>query len=528
LVEFRILGPLEVTRDRRPVKLSGARPRAVLALLLLHANRPLSADRLVDELWGADPPASARSIVHNAVSELRKTLGGASPRPLLETLPAGYVLNVPAGACDLDRFETLIAHARDHLGSDDATRASQVLREALALWRGDALADFTYEPFAAAAIARLGELRLLALELRIEADLQAGGAADLIAELQTLVVHHPVRERLRCLLMLALYRSGRQVESLQQARSWRRTLVDDLGIDPGPAVQQLEQRILRQDRDLDGSGHDAAPSTPGQTVLLAVAQAAELAPALATCEPLARSPHDLVIAQTVSTTGQLRAVAADLELAATGARAHGLTVRTAAFASDDPGRDLSLLARDLDVALLLQVVSEAGWTAHIDGLLRTAQSDVGLVRAGAERDRGAVLAAFGGSDHDWAAVEIAAWWASAWGAPLELFGTKPDAKRGASRLLATASLVVQRFVGIPVTPVLGPPGAAGLAEAGADARLVVVGVSERWQSEGAGDVRRQLLGLLEPTVVLVRRGLRPGALAPADSLTRFTWSLGGR
>ena len=243
VLEFRILGSLEVLDEGRPVALSGQKQRALLALLLLRANDVVPAERLVDLLWGESPPRTALTSLQNFVSQLRKALGS----DVLETRAPGYRLRLEPEQLDLARFEGLVRRARE---SDLVDRA-RVLREALALWRGTPLADFAYEPWAQDEIRRLEELRLGALEERNASELELDRHAELISELEALVAEHPQRERLRGQLMLALYRSGRQAEALQAYQDARRTLVDELGIEPGPELQRLNASILRQESSLE-------------------------------------------------------------------------------------------------------------------------------------------------------------------------------------------------------------------------------------------------------------------------------------
>ena len=247
-MDFRILGPLEVREGEREVPLGRGKQRALLALLLLHRDQAISTDRIADELWGERPPPTAAKIVQNHVLQLRRALeDGGSAGADLVTRGHGYMLRVERGKLDLDTFQQLVEAGERALGSGQAAAAAETLREALALWRGPPLADFAYEPFAQAAIARLEELRLAALERRIEADLALGRHADVVGELKELVSAHPLREGFRAQLMLALYRSGRQAEALEVYRDARRSLVEELGIDPSPALQELEQAILRQE-----------------------------------------------------------------------------------------------------------------------------------------------------------------------------------------------------------------------------------------------------------------------------------------
>jgi DNA-binding SARP family transcriptional activator/tetratricopeptide (TPR) repeat protein len=255
-VQFRILGPLEVLERDVARPLGGAKQRAVLAILILHRGELLSGERLVDELWGERPPATAAKTLQGYISRLRKTLGD----DVLHTHGHGYVLKFAAGQLDLDQFERLAGEGRDAACAGDAGTAAERLSSALDLWRGPPLADFTYEPFAQAEIARLEGARLTALEDRIEADMGLARHGQLVAELEALVREHPLRERLRAQLMLALYRSGRQADALDCYRVSRRTLINELGIEPGRALQELEAAILRHDVALD-SPAGTSPAT---------------------------------------------------------------------------------------------------------------------------------------------------------------------------------------------------------------------------------------------------------------------------
>jgi YVTN family beta-propeller protein len=247
MIEFRILGPLEAEDEGRLVPLGGIRQRAVLAILLLHRGEVVSVDRLVDELWGEQPPDTATKTVQVYVSRLRKELG----QGVVLTRGGGYVLDIEPDQLDAERFQHLTAEGRDALERGEARSAGELLRQALDLWRGPPLADLAYEPFAHSHIARLEELRLVALEHRIEADLALGNHAALIPELETLVREHPARERLRGQLILALYRSGRQTDALASYRDARRALIDELGLEPSRELRELERAILAQDPAID-------------------------------------------------------------------------------------------------------------------------------------------------------------------------------------------------------------------------------------------------------------------------------------
>jgi YVTN family beta-propeller protein len=240
-MEFRILGPLEVWEGGRELELGAGRQRALLALLLLHANEVVSAERLIDELWGEQPPPSASKVVQGYVSQLRRVL----PAATIDTRAPGYLLR--ARTTDAAEFEELLALA----GEQRAPDAARTLRAALELWRGPPFAGLEYETWAQTEIARLEQLRLVALEARIEADLRSGADPGLVAELEALVAEHPLRERLRAQLMLSLYRAGRQADALQVYADARRKLVDELGIEPSQELQGMQRRVLAQDSELD-------------------------------------------------------------------------------------------------------------------------------------------------------------------------------------------------------------------------------------------------------------------------------------
>ena len=253
MLEFRILGPLEVWDGEKTLELGGQRQRAVLAVLAMHVGEVVPSERLITYLWGESPPPTAATSLQNAVSQLRKALGA----DVVETRAPGYALNAEKDAVDARRFERLVNEARSRRPS----AGSALMREALQLWRGPPLGDFPYEQFAQNEAARLEELRLTAVEERSRRSWSSGGAAELVGELEALVRENPLRERPRGQLMLALYRSGRQAEALQAYQDARRMLVDELGIEPTPALQQLHASILRQESALQpqavpGAGED--------------------------------------------------------------------------------------------------------------------------------------------------------------------------------------------------------------------------------------------------------------------------------
>ncbi|CAN5247177.1 hypothetical protein BH18ACT12_BH18ACT12_16680 [soil metagenome] len=266
-MDYRILGPLEAFDGERGLSLGGARQRAVLAILLLHGNEALTRDVIVDQLWGEEPPQTAVKVLQNCISALRKELPGGAET--LRTIGGAYELELAPGELDRDRFERLLAEGRAALAAGDNAEAAEQLRSALALWRGAPLSDFSYARFAEDEITRLEEVHVAAMEDRIEADLALGRHGELVPELEALATRFPLRERLRWQLMLALYRAGRQAEALEAYRSTRRTLLAELGIEPGRALHELERAILAQEPALDvaptpHSASVAATATPGR------------------------------------------------------------------------------------------------------------------------------------------------------------------------------------------------------------------------------------------------------------------------
>jgi DNA-binding SARP family transcriptional activator len=239
VLEFRILGPVEAVGDAGPLPLGGVKQRALLALLLLEGGRVVSSDRLIDALWAGSPPATASASLQNFVSQLRKALGAQA----IETRPPGYRLRLEGAELDLARVRRLVDEAR----AGDLPRRARLLAEALEQWRGDPLGELADEEFARPEAARLAEMRLTLVEEHVEAELALGRHAELVAGLARLVRDQPLRERLRGQLMLALYRAGRQAEALEVYRDGRAALVEQLGIEPSPLLQQLHTTILRQE-----------------------------------------------------------------------------------------------------------------------------------------------------------------------------------------------------------------------------------------------------------------------------------------
>ena len=383
-MDFRILGPLEVVDGGRAVQIRGTRQRAVLGALLVNANRVLSADRLIDAVWGDCPPASGAAALQMRVSQLRKALTSAQGRAAgaeeaLVTVPGGYVLRVGADDIDANRFERLLAEGQELAAGGDPAAASICLRAARALWRGTALSDFAFEPFAQAEIARLEELRLLATEEWLEAELALGRHAVLVAELEALVSAHPLRERLRAFLMIALYRSARQADALAAYREARAYLSEELGVEPGTTLQRLEQQVLRHAADLElqdpGGARVARPVTtsveasrkPVTVVCTSVRVSAERSGApSADLDPERRS----------------RVLARCLAEEVKAFEQHGALVRQlpgavlAAFGLPVVGEDDALRAVRAAVGVHVRVVALAGELGHDNALRVQARSGI--------------------------------------------------------------------------------------------------------------------------------------------------------
>jgi DNA-binding SARP family transcriptional activator len=505
-VDFRILGPLEVSHDGRAVPVTGTRQRELLALLLLDAGRVVSSDRLMEELWGANQPAAGSTALRVRVSQLRKALKSGRDE-MLVTRPPGYALLVPRDGLDLWRFERALEEGERALRANPQ-RALDALSQALAEWRGAPLVDVAHAPFAQAATVRLEELRASALELSL------GRHTTLIGELYTLTGEHPLRERLSAQLMTALYRDGRQADALAAYRAARERLVEEIGIEPGPELKALEARILAQDPDL--AMQREPTSRPARTVLAVCTDSS--APAAVADRLAASSDGEAVAVGLVRVGGDLTRTTAQL-------RATAPRARVAAFTTGDPAGDTVRLAAEQDAAILLLATPA---TLEIDErtatVLRAAACDVAMLAGDHSPGAGPVLVPFSGHSHDWAAAELGAWLG---GGAVTLLGVRRrDGARDASRLLASASLALQRGAGVRAETLLTSEGAVGMLEAATGAAALVVGLSDRWQTEGLGKARTQLLRDAPCPVLLVRRGVRPGGLAPPEAHTRFTWSAG--
>jgi DNA-binding SARP family transcriptional activator/class 3 adenylate cyclase len=540
--EFRILGPLEVLSGGRRMTYAGDKRGALLALLLLNANRVVSTEVLIDELWDESPPRSGAKAVQVRVSQLRKALADVGLGELIVTRPPGYVIELGSDRLDLHLFERLVSES-DGILTVDPERAAQLLREAIGLWRGTPLAEFASTPFARAASARLEELRMAAVERRIEADLVLGRHADLVGELEALISENPFRERLCGQLMLALYRSGRQADALETYRAARKALADELGIAPGRSLQDLERAILQHDPGLELArrpeaqvAERAVPDTPGpvRSILVAPSETTTLGRLLAVAEPLTRRPRrEIIVSAFVEQGGELEATTIQLESVRARLAERAVPSRVAVFTSRERGSDLVRLAAELDVDLLVvdapeELLADGVPPPDLAQVWREALCDVAVLFASKVPllEGGPVVVPFGGAEHDWAAVEIGAWLASAHSLTLELLGSSAEPERGkrdASRSLAVVSLVVQRAAGISAKPVLVAPGEE-LMETTRGAGLLVVGLSERWSEEGIGVARLELARNAGVPTLLVRRGVRPGGLTPPERMTRYTWS----
>jgi len=523
-MEFRILGRLEVVDRGHALALGGPKPRALLAALLLTPNRAVSVDRLIEVLWPTRPPAAAANALQFHVSQLRKLLGDSA---VLVRQEPGYLIRIDPDQLDLLRFERLVAEA---IGAE-AARAGRLLREALGLWRGEPLPELADDATSQAEIQRLEAARLAALELRIEADLALGRYAQLVPELEALVRENPLHERLAAALMQALYGAGRQAEALEVYRAARQTFVAELGIEPSPALRELQSAILRHDLELAPEPHAAAL----RAIAVIAGDEQRLDDLLTIAEPLANRPRrELILARFMSDHHDLAASTTALVAQRDVLAARGVASRVVAYTTSAPGAEAALLAAEQPVDLVLaeappDLLDRGRLSEPLSDLLEQASCEVGLLTTGAGTAGGPVVAPFGGAQHDWTAIELAAWLAAALDTSLRLLGTEADpahGKRDASRLLARASLLVQQVVGIATEPVLIPPGDSGVVQAAADARLLVIGLSDRWRAEGIGSTRLAIATATDAPVLFVRHGSRPAGLGPPGTMTRFTWTRG--
>jgi hypothetical protein len=333
--------------------------------------------------------------------------------------------------------------------------------------------------------------------------------------------------------MQALYGSGRQAEALEVYRETRRLLVDELGIEPSPALKELEQAILRHDPVL--TLQEAPVATRQRAIMVIATDPERLNDLLAIAEPLARRPaRELILARLLRDDSELAAASAALSERRDALAQQGVACRIVAYTTGEPGADVVRLATEHDVdVVLLDAAPDLLESGHLDEdlavVLERTPCDVAVLVGGGEMPSGPVVTPFGGAEHDWSAIEVAAWLAQSLGTTLRLLGTEADPaveRRDASRLLSRASMLVQQVVGIVTEPVLVRPGEEGVLEAARDARLLVIGLSDRWRTEGIGHARLAVARGVEVPTLFVRRGLRPSGVAPSETLTRFTWTLG--
>jgi DNA-binding SARP family transcriptional activator len=543
-MQFSILGPVEARLDGRAIEITRPKELLLLSVLLLRANELVSTDRLANELWPQGGPAKKAEAIQELVYQLRRKLERDLPaRSVLGRDGDGYRIVVAPGGLDLHRFERLVRQGLDARREGELQQASSTIAEAVSIWRGPPLANVTvdHQTAARADVARLEELRLGAVIARIEVDLALGDEEALVGELEELIAENPLDERLRGLLMLALYRAGRQADALAVYRNARAAL-DELGLEPGRMLRELEQQILCQDPALDrpidevdddsGTGERTAGE---RAVIVAAFAEGELEPLLAVAEPLAQSqlgrelvlslvvpPEDDALARATAVAGEHRARLID----------RGTDARAAAFTSTVPADDVVRLANRRNVDLVLasldsELLDHGRLGATTEALLACAPCDVALVSARGEGSSdGPVVVPFGGYVHDWGALELGAWAAMAFERPLTLLGsTGPGgAARDASRLLADASLLVQDLLGIAAGARLVEPAPEDILRAAEGASLLVVGVPESWPVHGLGTTRLELARGARSPVVFVRKGARPGGLAPRDTSV-FAWSL---
>ena len=509
-MDFRILGPLEVCDGEEIVDLGRPQQRALLALLLICAGEVSSRDWLVGELWGDDPPAKAANTLQVYISHLRKILGAT----VIQTKSHGYAFELGENGFDLSQFERHFANGANLYRNGDALAASEALKDALGLWRGEPLADFVDQPFAQSAIARLEELRLAAVELCIDAELELGRHSVLISRLEQLVRENHTRERPRGQLMLALYRCGRQAEALSTYREARQELVERLGIEPGRPLRELEQAILRQESGLSWSesNPDATISRGGvhgsdgssslsRGIVVASESMDGIDSLLGVAEPLSREPpRELIVACLVRDPAVLEETMAALDDRRARLADRGVDARVTTFTSGEAGKDVVRLTSRPGVDLALvegsSELENGGLSGDVAHVVEHAPCDVGLVWAhGAPQvlnESSAVYVPFGGDESEFIATELAAWVARSHRVPLWLLGKAAggaDGERDASRLLGNVALALQRVAKVVAKPLLVEAGATGVLDAASDAGLLVLGFPDDWQQRGLGVVR---------------------------------------
>ncbi len=544
-LEFGILGPVEVRLAGQLVEVPGASQRVLLARLLLDADRLISREQLLADLW-VSPPSTGLSALYQRIAQLRQALEQAGAgRDVVQTRGTGYIIELGAHRLDLHRFEDAAGDADEALAAGRHADAAASLREALELWRGSPLAEFPEAPFAAAAGARLEESRLAALEKRLDADLALGHHLNVVGELEALAAEHPFREGFTAKLMLALYRAGRQADALEAYQDVRQVLVEELGVEPTAELQHLERAILQQDptlvtpveEDASAAEHDVRPDSPARSILVVPDNRSNLEQLVALGEPLTRRPpRELILTAIAAAGDQLAEMSALLERERAALVARRIPARAAAFTSEARGADIVRFASEQDVDVLLtdasaRMLADGTLSADLELVLRESSCHVAVVVGGEQRDsesaNAEVVLPFGGTEHDWAALDLSARFAASRGAPLTLLGSeaRPEAgKRDASRLLARASMIAQRSSGVAAAPKLIPPGEEAILAASRSAGLLVVGLSERWADEGLGAARLALAQDAHPPMLIVRCAFGAHGMAAQDEFTRYTWS----
>jgi DNA-binding SARP family transcriptional activator len=524
LLQFRILGPLEVADDDLTIRLGGPKQRSVLALLLLNANRVVSVDRLADELYAGAAPVTAVTQVQRQISDLRKLLGPSSG---IETRPPGYLIRLRPEQLDLNVFERSSELARIATARGEFRKSVALLDDALALFRGAPMDDLAHEQFARPAIARLQELQIAAREQRGDVLMELGHIDDAVRELETMLAEHPLRESVARRLMIGLYRADRQADALAVYRRTRQALVQQLGLEPTAALREAERSILAHDPKLDPAKDGVAADR--DSVIVAARSGDDVDRLLSVALPLAsRRGHELIVTCFVEHEHDVEPAAAQL----TSRRDEWLgSVRIATLTRGDVAADVVRLTSIYDADLVLLAappgIDGERLPPDVASLFASSTCDVALLAGSAFKVSGAgITVPFAGAADDWSALELASWLAASAHVPLRLIGT--GARRGrrdASRLLADASVAVQRVVGIAAVPVVAEPTEKGLLAATAGSDVIVVGVAPRWRADGVGATRRALLRESDVPVLLVRGGARPGVLAPREARTRFTWSI---